>query len=92
MAEFTAGPWLRIDTADYAEIHAAFHPSSQAVALVAKPGDANLIAAAPDLFNACKEWIDWLTVADWRDDAAAYEARVLSDMRAAVTRAAGEQS
>lgn len=47
----TPGPWLRIDTADYAEIHSAFRPSSQAVALVGKPDDANLIAAAPDLLE-----------------------------------------
>lgn len=48
----TPGPWLRIDKADYAEIQAAFRPSSQAIALVGKPTDADLIAAAPDLLEA----------------------------------------
>lgn len=60
----TPGPWLRIDTADYAEIHSAFRPSSQAVALVGKPDDANLIAASPDLLEALRKfaaieiWLD----------------------------------
>ena len=45
----TPGPWLRIDGPDYAEIHAAFRPSSPAVALVGKAEDADLIAEAPNL-------------------------------------------
>jgi len=53
----TPGPWLRIDTADYAEIHAAFRPSSQAIALVGKPEDADLIAAAPDLLEVAKSML-----------------------------------
>lgn len=56
-AAHTPGPWLRTDTADYAEIHSAFRPSSQAIALVAKPEDADLIACVPDLLAALREQI-----------------------------------
>jgi hypothetical protein len=58
VTQHTPGPWLRIDTADYAEIHAQFRPSSQAVALVGKPEDADLIAAAPDMMAALTELVD----------------------------------
>ena len=62
----TPGPWLRIDGPDYAEIHAAFRPSSQAVALVGKPEDADLIAAAPDLATALKGALGHIEhMADW---------------------------
>ena len=40
----TPGEWLRVDTADYAKIEAAWRPSSAAIAMVAKPDDADLIA------------------------------------------------
>ena len=40
----TLGDWLRVDTEDYARIEAAWRPSSAAVAIVAKPDDADLIA------------------------------------------------
>ena len=40
----TPGDWLRVDTEDYARIEAAWRPSSAAVAIVAKPDDADLIA------------------------------------------------
>lgn len=71
-AKHTPGPWLRVDTADYAEIHAAFRPSSQAVALVGKPADADLIAAAPDLLEALQDILGPLNAcsdnANVRDD------------------------
>ena len=44
-AKATPGPWLRIDKADYGEIHAQFRPSSPAVALVGKPDDIDAIVA-----------------------------------------------
>ena len=59
----TPGSWLRIDGPDYAEIHAAFRPSLQAVALVAKAGDADLIAAAPDLLYT----LQCIANPDWSD-------------------------
>ena len=40
----TPGEWLRVDTENYAKIEAAWRPSSAAIAMVAKPDDANLIA------------------------------------------------
>jgi hypothetical protein len=49
----TPGPWERVDTPDYAEIH----PKGErqwAIALVARAEDADLIAAAPDLLEALK--------------------------------------
>lgn len=51
-AAHTAGPWVRVDTPDYAEIHPATRKGPSAIALVGKPEDANLIAAAPDLLAA----------------------------------------
>jgi hypothetical protein len=45
-------PWERVDTADYAEIHPVGKRLQSAIALVGKPDDANLIAAAPDLLEA----------------------------------------
>jgi len=57
MSAPTPGPWLRVDTPDYAEIHSAFRPSSQAVALVGNPKDADIIASAPELLAALKEQV-----------------------------------
>lgn len=51
----TKGPWRRVDTPDYAEIHAEATKGKQAIALVGDPNDANLIAAAPDLLEALRE-------------------------------------
>ncbi len=53
--QFSPGPWLRIDKEDYAEIQSAFSPSAPAIALVRRWEDANLIAAAPDMFNALRK-------------------------------------
>ncbi|MDY8108298.1 hypothetical protein U0C82_03925 [Fulvimarina sp. 2208YS6-2-32] len=50
----TTGPWARHDTPDYAEIHPASGKLKSAIALVGKPEDANLIAAAPDMLAALK--------------------------------------
>lgn len=57
-AQHTPGPWCRLDTEDYAEIHLApasgklVSTSRTPIALVAKPADADLIAAAPELLEA----------------------------------------
>lgn len=53
---WTPGPWRRVDTPDYAEIHPKADKLPQAIALVGKADDANLIAAAPDLYEA----LSWL--------------------------------
>ncbi len=50
MSERTPGPWVRIDTPDYAEIIAPATGTN--VAMVAREADADLIAAAPDLLAA----------------------------------------
>lgn len=56
----TSGPWERIDTPDYAEIHPMGQRLQSAIALVGTPGDADLIAAAPDLLAALKQIVfDW---------------------------------
>lgn len=48
----------------------------------------NLIAAAPEMLEALKDWIDWLTPGHpWRDDAADHERRMLDAMRAAIAKA-----
>lgn len=51
----TPGEWERIDTADYAEIHQKGTSLQPAIALVGKPEDADLIAAAPELLEALKD-------------------------------------
>lgn len=53
-ARHTPGPWVRHDTADYAEIHPASGKTRSAVALVGRAEDADLIAAAPDMLEALK--------------------------------------
>lgn len=50
----TPGPWERVDTADYAEIHPKGKRIASAIALVGKPDDADMIAAAPELLEALK--------------------------------------
>ncbi len=50
--EHTLGPWERVDTPDYAEIHPRGERLKSAIALVGSPEDANLIAAAPDMLAA----------------------------------------
>lgn len=47
IAEATPGPWVRVDTADYAVIQEADSPLSAHLAMVALAADANLIASAP---------------------------------------------
>lgn len=59
----TEAPWERVDTADYAEIHPVGKRLHSAIALVAKPQDADLIAAAPDLLDAAKEALSVLRTA-----------------------------
>lgn len=56
MSKHTEGPWSRIDTPDYAEIHAPGH--DQPVALVARGEDADLVAASPDLLVALKALLE----------------------------------
>jgi hypothetical protein len=41
-----------VDTADYAEIHPRGERLKSAIALVGREADADLIAAAPDMFEA----------------------------------------
>lgn len=48
----TEGPWERVDTADYAEIHPVGKRLRSAIALVAKAEDADLVAAAPEMLEA----------------------------------------
>ncbi len=56
-AQHTPGPWVRHDTADYAEIYCASSVlPTQALALVAAGPDANLIAAAPKLLAIAQRW------------------------------------
>lgn len=81
-AAHTSAPWLRIDTPDYAEIHAAFRPSSSAVALVANPDDANLITASPDMLEA-------LYLVEAFLYATAPESNELQIVRAAIAKALG---
>ena len=47
--------WERIDTADYAEIHPKGKKLIQAIALVGKGADADLIAAAPQMLEALEQ-------------------------------------
>lgn len=92
----TDGPWLRIDKADYAEIHAAFRPSSAAVALVGRPSDADLIAAAPELLEALVRIDDmWSDDGDGGrvhpDDARSPQVReIWHSIRAALAKARGQ--
>ncbi|HMO76754.1 MAG TPA: hypothetical protein PKD99_12400 [Sphingopyxis sp.] len=86
-ASHTPGPWLRTDTADYAEIHSAFRPSSQAVALVGKPEDADLIACAPELLSIVRRFIA-LPGGSWHPVRhAAEEAELMHDARAVIAKA-----
>ena len=48
----TPGPWVRHDTADYAEIHPESGKGNSAIALVGRVADANLIAASPELLQS----------------------------------------
>lgn len=59
-------PWERVDTADYAEIHPVGKRLQSAIALVGKPDDANLIAAAPELLLALQELLDAYSKPDER--------------------------
>lgn len=50
----TPGPWARIDTPDYAEIHPASGKAKSPIALVGRAEDADLIAAAPEMAEALR--------------------------------------
>jgi len=58
MSGHTPGPWRRVDTEDYSEIHSPSHPAPQAIALVGKVQDADLVSAAPDLLSALQHILD----------------------------------
>jgi hypothetical protein len=60
-SRFTPGPWVRHDTADYAEIHPASGKQHSAIALVGKAADADLIAAAPEMHALLLRLIKWDT-------------------------------
>lgn len=60
MSAHTEGPWERVDTPDYAEIHPKAGRLSQAIALVGKPEDADLIEAAPEMKTALARQLAWL--------------------------------
>lgn len=60
-----------------------------------KPTDnlanAHQIAASGELYDACNNWIEWLSPdSPWREDAADHEERMLAAMGAALARARGE--
>lgn len=86
---WTLGPWSRVDTPDYAEIHAP--GTKQAVALVGTAEDADLIAAAPDLYAALVAALEYVAL---------YESEHMSNKalavhqkgRAALARARGEKT
>lgn len=52
--KWTPGPWARIDTPDYAEIHPASGKAKSPIALVGRAEDADLIAAAPEMAEALR--------------------------------------
>lgn len=79
----TEGPWERVDTADYAEIHPAGKRLSSAIALVAKPEDADLVAAAPDLLEAAWQALGSLKALG------AEKGHASDALRAAIARAEG---
>lgn len=54
--------------------------------------NARLIAASPELYSACAEWIAWLDGDGWRDDAADYELKMLGAMRDALVKARGNHA
>lgn len=54
-------PWVRLDTADYAEIHPASGRRHSAIALVGRGEDADLIVAAPSMRSLLLRLIKWDT-------------------------------
>jgi len=95
----TPGDWLRVDTEDYARIEAAWRPSSAAVAIVAKPDDADLIALLgsnlPTIIAALKlaELVrdeDWLSGVLFHADGYVNEAEARNAARAIIA-AMGEE-
>lgn len=53
--------------------------------------DARLIAAAPDLLEACKTWIAWMdSPGDGTDKTLGDEEAVLNNMRAAIAKSKGQ--
>lgn len=85
----TPGPWHASRKSLFVNdlqnrIVAELRPRDERVA------NAQLIAAAPDLFKACSDWINWLDPdAPWREDAAEHEAKMLDAMRSAIAKATG---
>lgn len=54
--------------------------------------NARLIAAAPDLYGACKAWMDWMdSPGDGTDKSLDDEAAMLDAMRAALAKAGGRR-
>jgi hypothetical protein len=85
---WTEGPWTRRDTETHAEIDAG---DIDTLAMVAKAEDANLIAAAPCLYEALERITDCYGVG-YRDAHKFVEAvhDFMLEGRAALSRARGE--
>ena len=60
--KWTPGPWARIDTPDYAEIHPASGKAKSPIALVGRAEDADLIAAAPEMAEALRPFAALLEI------------------------------
>ena len=84
----THGPWKRFDTPDYAEIHPKGGCLPSPIALVGKPDDADLIAAAPDLLEALKASNDKLRSVVFDGD----DHPLVAANNAAIAKATGSRS
>ncbi len=95
MSKYTPGPWERIDTADYAEIHPRGERLRSAIALVGKPEDADLIAAAPDMLDALKLLGKWFEITGssivqrWDRITAEDRATIVAATKTAIAKAEG---
>lgn len=103
-SKFTPGPWLAAshpssvvgwpvvkcgEGGGRSICSVSYLPSNDEVMAESK-ANSLLIAAAPDLYAACYDWIAWLDSDGWREDAAAHESRILDVMRAALGKTRGD--
>ena len=88
---YTPGPWKY---AGWDSVKCDVYQDSTAphgrdkIAEVIREADAALIAAAPDLLEACSAWMDWMDgPGDGTDKTIEEEEAMRADMRAAIAKA-----
>ena len=90
MNKHTPGPWVGFVDNDIYSVMPAMRPGT-ICEYIANPGDASLIAAAPDLLEALRAFVDNCPYYKSDDGSPFVWHRIFREARAAIAKATGER-